>query len=91
MKVVCMGISELDRDLGGGIPTPSLISIEGDYGSGKTVFIQQTVYAMLKNGLRVCVVSSEATVKEYLSMMESVKLDPYGLSLIHISEPTRPY
>ncbi|MBT0159447.1 flagellar accessory protein FlaH [Candidatus Bathyarchaeota archaeon A05DMB-2] len=75
MKVVCLGISELDRDLGGGIPTPSLISIEGDYGSGKTVLVQQVIYAMLKNGLKVCLVSSEATVKEYLSMMESVKLD----------------
>jgi flagellar protein FlaH len=75
MKVVCLGISELDRDLGGGIPTPSLISIEGDYGSGKTVLVQQAIYAMLKNGLKVCLVSSEATVKEYLSMMESVKLD----------------
>lgn len=75
MKVVCLGISELDRDLGGGIPTSSLISIEGDYGSGKTVLVQQIIYAMLKNGLKVCLVSSEATVKEYLSMMESVKLD----------------
>jgi flagellar protein FlaH len=51
MKVIQLGISELDRDLGGGIPTPSLISIEGDYGSGKTVFVQQAVYAMLKKGL----------------------------------------
>ncbi len=81
MKVVCLGISELDRDLGGGIPTPSLISIEGDYGSGKTVLVQQVVYSMLKNGLKVCVVSSEATVKEYLSMMESVKLDAYNYYL----------
>ncbi len=81
MKVIHMGISELDRDLGGGIPTPSLISIEGDYGSGKTVFVHQAVHAMLKNGLKVCVVSSESTVKEYLSMMESVKLDAYGYYL----------
>ncbi len=81
MKVVCLGISELDRDLGGGIPTPSLISIEGDYGSGKTVLVQQVIYAMLKNGLKVCLVSSEATVKEYLSMMESVKLDTYSYYL----------
>jgi flagellar protein FlaH len=81
MKVVCLGISELDRDLGGGIPTPSLISIEGEYGSGKTVLVQQVIYAMLKNGLKVCLVSSEATVKEYLSMMESVKLDTYSYYL----------
>lgn len=81
MNVVSLGVPELDRDLGGGIPVPSLISIEGEYGSGKTVFVQQIVYAMLKSGLRVYVVSSETTVKEYLSMMESVKLDAYNYYL----------
>jgi len=78
MKVVSLGVPELDRDLGGGIPVPSLISIEGEYGSGKTIFVQQIVYSMLKSGLRVHVVSSETTVKEYLLMMESVKLDAYN-------------
>lgn len=77
MKIVSLGVSELDRDLGGGVPYPSLISIEGEYGSGKTILVQQVVHGMLETGLRVCVVSSEATVKEYLSMMESVKLDVY--------------
>jgi len=81
MNVISLGVSELDRDLGGGIPVPSLISIEGEYGSGKTVFVQQIVYAMLKSGLRVYVVSSETTVKEFLSMMESVKLDAYDYYL----------
>lgn len=81
MKTVSLGIPELDRDLGGGIPYPSLMSVEGEYGSGKTIFVQQIVHAMLKNGLRVLVVSSEATVKEYLSMMESVKLDVYNYYL----------
>jgi flagellar protein FlaH len=78
MNVISLGVPELDRDLGGGVPVPSLISIEGEYGSGKTIFVQQIVYAMLKSGLRVYVVSSETTVKEYLSMMESVKLDAYS-------------
>jgi len=39
------------------------------------------VYAMLKNRLRVYVVSSEAMTKEYLAMMESIKLDPYSYFL----------
>lgn len=81
MNIVRLGIPELDRDLGGGIPTPSLILVEGDHGSGKTVFVQQIVYAMLKNKLRVYVVSSEAMTNEYLSMMDSVKLDPYAYYL----------
>jgi flagellar protein FlaH len=78
VNVVSLGVAELDRDIGGGVPVPSLISIEGEYGSGKTIFVQQIVYAMLKSGLKVYVVSSETTVKEYLSMMESVKLDAYN-------------
>lgn len=75
MGVLSLGISELDRGLGGGIPYPSLISLEGGHGTGKTVFTQQIVHSMLNNDLRVCVVSSETTAKEYLSMMESIKLD----------------
>ncbi|MEM2385665.1 MAG: ATPase domain-containing protein [Candidatus Bathyarchaeia archaeon] len=82
MKVISLGIPELDRDLGGGLPHPSLISIEGEYGSGKTIFVQQIAKAMLNMGLRVYIISSEATVKEYLSMMRSVRLeaDDYYLS-----------
>jgi archaeal flagellar protein FlaH len=79
--VVCLGIPELDRDLGGGIPTPSLILIEGAHGSGKTVFVQQIVHSMLKSKSRVFVISSEAMTNEYLAMMESVRLKPYSYYL----------
>jgi archaeal flagellar protein FlaH len=81
VSVVGLGIRELDRDLGGGIPTPSLILIEGGHGSGKTVFVQQIAFAMLKNRSRVYVISSEAMTKEYLLMMESIRLDPYSYYL----------
>jgi len=77
MNLISLGVPELDRDIGGGIPYPSLISIEGESGSGKTIFAHQVIYGMLKSGLRVCVISSEANVKEYLAMMESVKLNVY--------------
>jgi len=36
---------------------------------------------MLRDGLRVLVVSTESTVKEYLSMMKSIKLDSYSYYL----------
>jgi len=82
MKLISLGIRDLDESLGGGIPHPSLASIEGEYGAGKTALTQQIVYSMLKSGLRVYVVTSETTVKEYLAMMKSIKLDayPYYLS-----------
>ncbi|MBC7112728.1 MAG: hypothetical protein H5T34_01680 [Candidatus Methanomethyliales bacterium] len=75
MRIIRLGIRELDEDLGGGVPHPSLISIEGGYGSGKTIFTQQILYSMLREGMRACVVTGEATAKEYLEMMRSVRLD----------------
>ncbi|MCS7120358.1 MAG: ATPase domain-containing protein [Nitrososphaerota archaeon] len=82
IKLIQLGIPDLDACLGGGFPHPCLASIEGDYGSGKTALTQQIVLAMLKAGLNVCVVTSETTVREYLNMMYSIKLDayPYYLS-----------
>lgn len=77
MVLLSLGINELDRDLGGGISIPSLIAIEGEYGSGKTIFAQQIVHAAISAGLRVLIVSSESMVKEYLSKMESVRLGDY--------------
>ncbi len=78
MVLLSLGIDELDRDLGGGISIPTLITIEGEYGSGKTIFAQQIVHAAIASGLRVLIVSSESTVKEYLSKMDSVRLGDYG-------------
>jgi len=82
MKLISLGIKDLDKGLGGGFPHPSLALIEGNSGAGKTVLTQQIVYHMLKSGLRICVITTEATVKEYLEMMNSVQLNayPYYLS-----------
>jgi len=74
MRIIKLGIEELDRGIGGGLPHPSLISIEGEHGSGKTVISQYVVNAFLNSGLRVLVITSEATIKEYLAMMESLGL-----------------
>ena len=77
MKLIKLGIRDLDDCLGGGFPHPCLASIEGEYGAGKTAFTQQIICSMLKAGLRVCVITSETTVKEYLNMMNSIRLDPF--------------
>ena len=36
MNILSLGIKDLDKSIGGGFPYPSLASIEGDFGSGKT-------------------------------------------------------
>jgi len=78
LKLISLQIKDLDDSLGGGFPHPSLASVEGDYGTGKTALTQHIVHSMLKAGLTVCVITSETTVKEYLEKMRSIKLDPFS-------------
>lgn len=77
MRLISLQIKDLDDSLGGGFPHPSLASIEGDYGSGKTALTQHIIHSMLKAGLSVYVITTETTVKGYLEKMRSIKLDPY--------------
>jgi len=77
LRVIPLGIKDLDEVLGGGVPHPTLISIEGDHGTGKTSLSQHFVYAALKEGLRAYVITTETRVREYLSMMESLRLNAY--------------
>lgn len=75
MKVISLGITDLDRCLGGGFPHPSLASIEGEFGAGKTVLTQKIVHSMLKDGLKVYVITTETASIEYIRMMESINMD----------------
>ena len=40
---------ELHRRFGGGIPGGSIVIIEGDRGTGKSIFSQRLLYGFLKN------------------------------------------
>lgn len=75
MKVISLGITDLDRCLGGGFPHPSLASIEGEFGAGKTVLTQKIAHSMLKDGLKVYVITTETASIEYIRMMESINMD----------------
>ncbi|MEM0005394.1 MAG: ATPase domain-containing protein [Ignisphaera sp.] len=75
IQAIPTGNEELDMRLGGGIPIPSLIMIEGDHGSGKSVVAQQIVYGALRNSLRVFYVTTEATVREFILQSRRVSLD----------------
>ncbi|MCS7112082.1 MAG: flagellar accessory protein FlaH [Ignisphaera sp.] len=75
LQAIPTGNEELDTRLGGGVPIPSLVMIEGDHGSGKTVVAQQVVYGALKSGLKVSYVTTEATVREFILQSKRVSLD----------------
>jgi flagellar protein FlaH len=66
---------ELDNAFGGGIPIPSLVLIEGDNDSGKTVISQQFLYGALCAGLDATVLTTENTTRSYLSQTKLLHLD----------------
>lgn len=67
----------LDRDelsdrLGGGIPHGSLVVIEGEFGTGKSILLQRMLYGLLQNGSKVTVVSTELTTLHFIEQMASL-------------------
>ena len=74
-KVISTGNPEIDRKLGGGIPLGSLLLIEGQSDSGKSVLTQQITWGSLRDGHRVSVLTTENTVKSLLRQMDSLNLD----------------
>ena len=74
VRVVSTGNEELDLKLPGGLPYPSLIIIEGDHGTGKSVLVQQFVFGMLREGFKVVVFTTETSIRDYISKMESISL-----------------
>ncbi len=63
---------ELHRRLGGGIPSGSIILIEGDRGTGKSILSQRLLYGLLRNGHTVSYISSQYTTPEFINQMESL-------------------
>jgi flagellar protein FlaH len=73
--VISTGNHQLDTLLGGGIPVPSLVLIEGDNSAGKSALSQQLIWGGLRDGYRFTVVTTENTVKSFLSQMAALSLD----------------
>jgi len=72
---ISTGNEELDSRIGGGIPIPSLLLIEGDHGTGKSVFIQQILYGGLRDGFKAYYITTESTIREFLLQSKRVSLD----------------
>jgi len=72
VKTITTGNEELDNKIGGGLPFPALIVIEGGHGSGKSVLVQQFIYGALKSNLRVIAVTTENTSIGYVRGMVNV-------------------
>lgn len=59
-----IGISELDRVLGGGLVAGSAILIGGDPGIGKSTLLLQAVVQSAKAGIKCCYISGEESVAQ---------------------------
>ena len=82
-NVISTGNSEIDKNLGGGIPRSSMTLIEGESDSGKSVLTQQFVWGSLYNGFPVIVFTSENTVKSFIRQMNSLSLDVTDFLLLN--------
>ncbi len=63
---------DLHTKLGGGIPTSSILLVEGGDGAGKSIIAQRFTYGLLKNNHSVSYISSELSLMEFVSQMKSL-------------------
>ena len=82
MRVISTGNTEVDDKLGGGIPTGSLMLIEGQSESGKSVMVQQMIWGSLQDGATVMLYTSENTMKSFIRQMNSLALDILDMLLL---------
>jgi len=75
LTTVSTGNEELDLRLGGGIPHPSLVLIEGENGTGKTALCTQFAKGYLLEELKVVYVTTENTVKQFLEQARNISID----------------
>jgi flagellar protein FlaH len=74
-KILTTGNKEIDKKIADGLPLGSLILIEGQNDTGKSVLTQQFIYGSMHSNLRVDLFSTELTTKSFLTQMESMSLD----------------
>ncbi|MCE4609129.1 MAG: ATPase [Desulfurococcales archaeon] len=71
LKLLPTGNDEFDMKLGGGIPYPALIVIEGEHGSGKTALSLLFLKGALDAGYRAIVFTSESKPFDYIIKAEA--------------------
>ncbi|WP_462273444.1 archaellum protein ArlH [Methanohalophilus sp.] len=74
-QILSSGNDEIDKKLGEGIPLGSLVLIEGENDTGKSVLCQQLVFGGLNQLHSMAYYSTENTIKSMLMQMESLSLD----------------
>ncbi len=63
---------QLNEKLGGGLPEGAIVLIEGRYGAGKSALTQRMTYGICEAGYKVTLVSTELTIRQFLTQMHSL-------------------
>ena len=74
-NIITLGNAELDKKVGGGIPTNSLSLIDGPNASGKSVLTQQIMWGGAQQGFTIASYTTENTIKSLLKQMDSLSFD----------------
>ncbi len=75
LTIFSTGNEELDGRLGGGIPHPAFILIEGENGTAKTTLAAQIMFGALSAGYRVVLFTTESTAKQFINQTRLISLD----------------
>lgn len=77
-EIFSLGLEDEDKvasTLGGGIPTRSIILVEGKSGTGKSVWLQRIAKGVCGEGKKVTYVSEEETGFSFVTQMDSLSYD----------------
>jgi flagellar protein FlaH len=81
-RLITLGVMDIDKRLGGGLPPSSLTLVEGDPDSGKSVVVQQLTFGALKEGFRTSLFLSESKSREFLQQLDSLGMSSTDYYLI---------
>lgn len=81
-RLISLGVMDIDKKLGGGLPPGTLTLVEGDPDAGKSVLIQQLTFGALKERFAVNLYLSESSTREYLDQMDKLGMSTVDYYLV---------
>lgn len=79
---IAVGIGELDRVLGGGLVSGSVVLIGGDPGIGKSTLLLQALSSLQARGISTLYVTGEESLRQVVLRARRTEVNPVGLQLL---------
>ncbi len=81
-RLITLGVMDIDKRLGGGLPADSLTLVDGDPDAGKSIMVQQFIFGALKEGFKTSLFLSESSSRGFLDQMDSLGMSSTDYYLI---------